>query len=423
MLLKWVNHAGFLLESGPVRLLCDPWLQGPAFNHGWSLLSPTKMAYEDFSCVTHIWFSHEHPDHFYPPNLKQIPEEYRRKITVLFHETQDKRVVNLCKSLNFKVKELPLNQRASLAGDFDILCGTQDDLDSWSAIFAEGKTVLNMNDCVFERDRELGKIREQVGELDVLLSQFSYATWVGNPGDHASHQRHAARKRLEMARQVRVFQPKYFIPFASFVYFSHAENFYMNAAINRIADVHDFTTRELRVPTIILYPGDTWEVATPRDSAEAIRRYEADFTRALSRDPFVSPAIEMNTLQNAADNFFRKCATKNNRFILNRLPLTVVHLQDLGVDIELSFRKGMSQVKDRQPDIIISSDSLLNCLTTEWGGETLTINGRFQVPAGGHPRRFFWIFRVSRYNSFGDSLDFGFVCTRLAQRAIRSLAA
>jgi|SRR5580693_67189 UDP-MurNAc hydroxylase len=422
MLLKWVNHASFILESGPVRLLCDPWLRGTVFNNGWSLLSPTKMSYEDFSAITHIWFSHEHPDHFCPPNLKQIPEEFRRKILVLFQHTKDKRVVNLCKSLSFRVEELPKHQKVPLAADFSLICGNQDDLDSWSAVFAEGKAILNMNDCVFEWQGELDAVRRAVGDVDVLLSQFSYATWVGNLEDHASHKRYAAQKRAEIARQVRTFQPKWFIPFASFIYFSHAENSYMNETVNRIADVHSFSSRELNIPTIVLYPGDTWEVDTPRDSNDAIQRYECDFDQAMRATPIASLPVELQVLQKAADSFFQKCASKNNQLLLKILPPAVVRLKDLGLDVELSFRRGLTEVQNRQPDIIVSSDSLLNCLTTDWGGETLIINGRFQVPAGGRPRRFFWIFRVPRHNSFGNSFNFGFLCHQILQKARLALS-
>src|SRR5271165_6980007 len=202
MQMEWVNHASFIVRSGPVSLLCDPWLDGTAFNQGWSLLSPTQLSCHDFASITHIWFSHEHPDHFSPPNLKKIPEEYRRRIKVLFHYTKDKRVVNLCKNLGFETLELPEWQSVEIAPDFKIMSGMQGLIDSWSAIFAEGKTLLNMNDCVFDRKRELEEIKQKLGKIDLLLSQFSYATWVGNPDDRAAHQGHAERKLLEMSRQI-----------------------------------------------------------------------------------------------------------------------------------------------------------------------------------------------------------------------------
>src|SRR5436309_2489094 len=96
MRITWVNHASFLASTNGVNLICDPWIEGPAFDNGWSLLAKTKFTYSDFADITYMFFSHEHPDHFSPPNVRSIPEAYRRKITVLFHETRDKRVVNLC---------------------------------------------------------------------------------------------------------------------------------------------------------------------------------------------------------------------------------------------------------------------------------------------------------------------------------------
>src|SRR5579864_4722836 len=255
MFIDWVNNASFILESAGVRLICDPWLDGTIFNSGWKLLSETKLRYEDFGDITHIWLSHEHPDHFSPPNLRSIPEQYRRKITVLFHDTKDKRVVNVCKALGFQVQELVEGEPVDLAKDFRLVSGRQGLIDSWMAVFSEGKTVLNMNDCVYDRRRDMEAIKSKLGKVDLLLSQFSFANWVGNPGDHACHKEHAERKFAEVRTQVQIFKPAMFVPFASFIYFCHAENFFMNQAVNHIRDVYRFVSQELHVPTVVLYPG------------------------------------------------------------------------------------------------------------------------------------------------------------------------
>ena len=102
MKIKFVNHASFIIESGEVRLLCDPWTEGLAFNNGWALLSQTPPECIDYNRLTHIWFSHEHPDHFSPGAIKAIPEAARRHITVLFQQTADQRVIDFCRKLNFK---------------------------------------------------------------------------------------------------------------------------------------------------------------------------------------------------------------------------------------------------------------------------------------------------------------------------------
>ena len=422
MWIEWVNHASFILESGKMRMICDPWLEGTICDNAWRLLSPTRMRYDEFSTITHIWFSHEHPDHFNPPNLKKIPEEYRRRITILFHHTRDKRVINFCKSLGFKIQELPELQRVEIAEGVTILSGMQDLIDSWMSIRAEGKTLLNMNDCAFDRSSELEAVRKANGTVDLLLSQFSYANWIGNRDDVESHKRHVLRKRAEMARQIRLFTPAQFIPFASFVYFCHAENCYMNPRMHCVRDAYEYAANELNVPTIVLYPKDRWQVGTPHDPSDALRSYRLDYERMMAEPPVTSQPVDVTRLRAAATAMFSKCAANNNRAILNALTPAVVRLSDLGVDVELSFRHGWSQVTGKQPDIIMSSGSLLNCLITDWGGETLMMNGRFQAPEGGKLDRFFRIFKVLRNNSIGNPVNFRFLGNKIIEKAKVALA-
>jgi len=153
------------------------------------------------------------------------------------------------------------------------------------AVFAEGKTALNLNDCVFERREDLVALKRRLGKVDVLLLQLSYANWVGNSDDRASHERNAQRKRVEVQLQLQIVDPVIFIPFASFVYFSHPENFFMNAAVNRVSSIYKFTTERLGVSTVVLYSGERREVGKQKDSAESLCRYERDFERALSSPP------------------------------------------------------------------------------------------------------------------------------------------
>jgi UDP-MurNAc hydroxylase len=241
MKIEWVSHASFVIDttplsvpggngagaSGGIRLICDPWIDGTAFNNGWRHISPTKFSYQDFGNITHIWFSHEHPDHFSPPNLQKIPEEFRRRIMVLFHFTKDKRVIEVCKTLGFATQELPEDEWVSV-GNAKIICGRNGQIDSWMGIECEGQKLLNMNDCVYDRVSEIEHIRKIFGQPEVLFTQFSYANWVGNRGDAASQRQAAQDKRTEMRKQTQIFEPKQIVPFASFVWFCHQENFYMN---------------------------------------------------------------------------------------------------------------------------------------------------------------------------------------------------
>ena len=74
-------------------------------------------------------------------------------------------------------------------------------------------------------------------------------------------------------------------------------------------------------------------------------------------------------------------------------------------------------------DFQLSADSLLSCFTTEWGGETLVINGRFQERADWASRphwsllhRFFDRFRLARRIQRGYRLDWSVVTASLRRR-------
>ena len=61
--IKFINHASVLVKCEEVSLLSDPYYE--TFHKGWGLLVTQST---DISLildeVTHIWISHEHPDHF-----------------------------------------------------------------------------------------------------------------------------------------------------------------------------------------------------------------------------------------------------------------------------------------------------------------------------------------------------------------------
>ena len=64
-----VSHASVIIETGSVVLWTDPWLFGRAFNESWALQPevPRERIEPWLPRITHLWVSHEHPDHFHVP--------------------------------------------------------------------------------------------------------------------------------------------------------------------------------------------------------------------------------------------------------------------------------------------------------------------------------------------------------------------
>ena len=425
MKIEFVNHACYVLETGDIRLICDPWLEGRCFNDGWGLLSPTAFQYEDFETITHVWFSHEHPDHFSPPNLRKIPEEYRRRITILFQETLDKKLVQYCEKLGFKnVIELDPRRWLTLADGVDILCQPWEGFeDSWLAVKTPDATVLNLNDCpIFDR-QEAQSVKDIVGQVDVLFTQFSISSWDGNR-EETARLRAGARKMLRRAvMHAQVFRPEYIVPFASFIWLCHEENAYMNDAMLSMEEVYHDLSEQAPATTMLMYPGDQWEYGDPVSSELAVERYSRDQQSIPERTFETSAVIDEDELIHSSKDYCRKIiegcdylrlrlhlaseSAKWRNLRRTRLSGRASLLQRLVAMSCLRLEPAYIWVPDHehaysfdlkralQPssrsrsdcDVEVGSQSLHYGFRFLWGGETLQINGRFQeiYPEGKMP--------------------------------------
>ena len=66
---------------------------------------------------------------------------------------------------------------------FSITICQHRDSDSWALFELGEKRILNLNDCFVYEANELYNIKKYCGKIDILLTQFSFANWIGNIGD------------------------------------------------------------------------------------------------------------------------------------------------------------------------------------------------------------------------------------------------
>ena len=121
--IEFVNHASVIISGRNISILSDPWYNGDAFNKGWNLLTETNDDHVKvlLNKITHIWISHEHPDHFSILFFKKFSDLIiKRSIKILFQNTNDKRVVRFLRKEGIKYIELPFNKKVSLDDKFVI---------------------------------------------------------------------------------------------------------------------------------------------------------------------------------------------------------------------------------------------------------------------------------------------------------------
>jgi len=297
-----------------------------------------------------------------------------------------------------------------VAKDFEVLCRPLDNGDSWLAVRTPEATLLNLNDCIVRTKAQCDAIRGLVGGagVDVLLTQFSYASWAGNPDDGESRRRAAAEKLDRVRVQTASLAPRHVVPFASYVWFCHEENWFQNDGANRVDDAVA-AVEAIGVRAVVLYPGETWDVGAPHDSRASIERYRPHYERVAASPELVrSPPVEVATLRTQADEFVRRLLRRNGalfRLARRRNPFAPARIRvaDHDVVLEFSLERGLVPASEssRPCDIELSSEALSYCLQHEWGGGTLQVNGRYRVPAGGDVARFHLYFELAEENNRG----------------------
>jgi len=411
MQIKLISHASVLIESGGQRLLTDPWTVGKVFNESWALLSPPAPV--DYGQVDYIWISHEHPDHFNIPTLRSIPETDRKRIRVLYQKHASPRLLVAVGKLGFSsVVELPQYRWLELKDGLKVFCGSVASKDSFLAVSDGTHCVLNMNDCILT-DVLARDIKRHVGSVDVLLTQFSFATWVGNDADDTEA---ASRKIKQLTEQYEIFKPRYTFPFASFITFCSNENARMNDWVNSPQFVRSLDISGL----YFLYPGDTCDLLVDQAPVCATQRYRDDFNdRTIDPTP---PPVTLDALEEAMSKRMSVLRKRVPRPLRRFVPCFDAYLHDTDQVLSFDVASGQYQVTEASPSeaaaarFVMCSQAAEYSFKFSWGLDTLLISGMYRdrgfAVHGKHPLFRIQnlvnteIFDVSSVSEFARVLEF-----------------
>ena len=396
--LQFITHACVLLEAGPVRLLCDPWLSGPAFADGWRLLVEPEETISDLA-PTHIWLSHEHPDHFSPRDLRAVDRAERAGITVLYQQTADRKIEIFLATQGYPVQVLPPGETVSLAPGVEVICGSMG-ADSWLVFRAGGRTIVNLNDCITGQDileddvdaldaSALEPLRTVAHGADLLLTQFSYSNWVGNADDQWLHQRQAQTKLGQVRQQIRRLAPGAVLPFASHVWFSHTENSDHNRWVNRPRRAAEVIVEEGAAP-VVLTPGARWTVGAPHDWRPGAAAWDVIYDGLRERARTDAPIVSLDALVAQFGAYQARIKDKNDWSAIVRLfdaeavPAATIHLWDLGQTVSFHVVAGLQPavVPAEECDITLGTEMLDYVMRFEWGRGSLLVSARFGADYG-----------------------------------------
>ena len=388
--IKFINHASVIVSDNSISVLSDPWYEGDAFHKGWNLLHETKTNDVEviLNEITHIWISHEHPDHFSISFFKKFSSKLKKKsIKILFQRTKDKRVYNFLIAQGLEVQELDFNKKYNLSENFFISCIKDGFYDSGLFIESHGEKILNLNDCEITSSKRVKEVMSICGEVDVLLTQFSFAAWKGGKKNKIWRNDAAREKIKTIALQVEMLKPKFVIPFASFVYFSNEDNFYLNDAVNRPDHVKKYL-KEHASKLIIMSPNDIlggMNQSLNEDKALEFWQKKYDKIKFTKLNQYSK--IDLKSLQFSFNEYCERIKKRNNIFLIKIIrflsPISafkpvVVEITDLGHKVKFDYVNKIFLQTYEPAMISMKSESLNFIFKNSFGFDTLTVNACFE---------------------------------------------
>ena len=416
--IQLINHASVLIGNDEYAILSDPWYSGTAFDDGWSLLYENKKddIIKILEKTSHIWISHEHPDHFSIKFFKEYQDLIKDKI-FLFQETKDKRVLNFLKSQNLKIFEIKDGEKFKITNNFNLQIQKSDFYDSALIVNIDGKKIFNINDCPLKDEKEILEFRKKYGKCDILLTQFSYAAWKGGK-ENLPWRKLAAKQKLNTLKlQANILDSKITIPFASFIYFSNTFNFYLNDSVNypkKICDEFDLKNNKL----IFLEPYQKISLNDLNNLQNNFKFWQDKFESVSQNDiVHVKNENSFDELSECFDKYCERLFNKNSKLflkILKMIPFAnifkpmVINLTDLNINIHINLLNRVFKKTIDKAEISMNSKSMKLIFLQDYGFDTLTVNGCFEELKNNSFLKLTKNFSLGNLNNLGISLNFKF---------------
>ena len=378
MEIQLVSHASVVIKTD-VAIWTDPWLLGKAFNESWSLFPPPAIEESLYGLVDYLFISHEHPDHFHIPTLKSLPEEFKKRVTILFQENNSDKVFKALNKLGYpNTRALPHDKIVELSADTKIYCYQAGSMDSALAVMSAGKTLLNVNDCEIN-SKDCKRIRRSIGNIDTVLNQFSIAGYSGYKEREQFLPKQAENVLRKMLTNHSDLNAGVTIPFASFIYFSTEDNCYINDYSNKPEDAYRyFTDHDQRMT--VLFPGDSYIVGSDHDPTEALERFRTAYSdeRLFTIDDPAS--VPLANIQAAYEKLITHLHDKYPKVLLRSLKPVTVHIPDLDTAVTFSVGEGsFAETQEAEPHLIIRSQPLHFGFSFPYGIQTLGVSARYTL--------------------------------------------
>lgn len=397
MRITFVGHSSIIIWTEHHGILCDPWLSGRVFNNAWALAPTPVLDPVSLDRITHLWISHEHPDHLHFPTLGGFPDHVKSRVGVIFQENNSNKVRLALEKLGYRnFIAAPHDKLISLTqGSGDRIAVYQHrHLDSALIVHEqEGGKIINVNDAELTK-QDCEHLRKKYGPFDLSFRQFSIAGFDGIIEELSKTRQQVIAtmvdQHLWLAATVTC-------PIASFMYFCRPDNAALNRYSNTAVEALEaFRSRNLKCH--LLFPGATRDLKEFRESEGDFERWASFYASAPPPIDALESPVALASIREAFNARVRDWHTKYPSRLIRLIGKVPVHIDDLNCTVLLDFGTATISATQAEPVLSLNSQPLHFAFATPFGVQTLGVSGRYRLR---HASRSWKLVRIisSLYNA------------------------
>ena len=276
--IKLISHATLDISLEKLKILIDPWIDGPAMLGAWRQYPLTGIKAKDIKPYC-IIITHEHSDHFHIPTLVK----FNKKTPIIIPDFPNQRIQKFLTKLGFKnIKVVKFEEEINLHTKVKIKFFKPVSVfnDSISLIDIDGYKILNLNDAGLNPN-----IAQQVKPVDVISCIFSTGasgypyTWQHlSENEKNEIMERACEGKIKLLMQAtELYDSNYILPFASHfkLWQPEHEDYLRSITTNSIDDIlNEFKEHKMEHKLIDMIPGDTWDTESNHITRQFDDRYK-----------------------------------------------------------------------------------------------------------------------------------------------------
>ncbi len=419
--INFINHACFKIQVNNYSILVDPWFTGKVFNNSWKLLKETNIQDIHLNDLRYIFISHEHPDHLNFETLREI-HKIKKDVKIIFPYREDSLVKNVIEKIGFSFHFIKQNTEKFYLDEKNFVkFFSNNPWGDHTIVFSiYDKIILNQNDDYTEK-KIINLILNEFKSIDLFFTQFSLAGYYANSDEPKKIKKLGHDYHLnKLKKYTHEFNPKFIIPFASFIYFCKSNNKFLNDFIVKPHEIIKLLGN--KKCQLVTYGDEVYfDNLFNERNKKNLEKLEKLFDVNSKYDFYNSDIIQVNKLKDLVSEKLKKISLKNkinillntdNRIVRNILNLIKIfylilpikiYVHDINKILKVNLINNNVSIFEAKKNIkyhfSVPSEDLLYMFKFPWGADTVNISST--VNHYGKKSIIFFYFLRKNYEFFG----------------------